>query len=145
MADSRVMWAEYCDDVRQEIGNKISLIGCYGSDILISAFPTFLPKLCVVVKVRTPVDQPFDKGVVRLYRDDQPIAEMAIDTNAPGVPQLDIRPGTQWRILQVVIAMSPFAVEAPCILRAAFETAGEEISAPRLFIREGTGQPATVN
>ena len=36
-----------CDDIRQEIGNKISLMGVYGKDIVVPFFPFTFPKLCL--------------------------------------------------------------------------------------------------
>lgn len=40
-------FALFCDDIRQEISNKVSLIGIYGSHMLVSEMPAKLPKLCV--------------------------------------------------------------------------------------------------
>lgn len=49
--------AIFCDDVRQEIGNKLSIIGVYGTDIRFKAKPPVLyPKLCVVVWVWADVE-----------------------------------------------------------------------------------------
>jgi hypothetical protein len=39
MTAHRSVIAQFCDDVRQEIGNKFSLMGCYGSDLYVPAFP----------------------------------------------------------------------------------------------------------
>lgn len=42
--------AIFCDDVRQEIGKKISLIGVYGPNIVFRANPPVTyPRLCIVV------------------------------------------------------------------------------------------------
>ena len=38
-----------CDDIRQEIGNKISLIGVYSKGIFVTKFPFTFPKLCFVI------------------------------------------------------------------------------------------------
>lgn len=35
-----------CDDIRQEVGNKISLIGIYPGDIMSMPIPSVIPKLC---------------------------------------------------------------------------------------------------
>jgi hypothetical protein len=45
----------FCDDIRFEYQNKLSLIGCYGTDLLLHEKPpTSLPKLCALVSVRMP-------------------------------------------------------------------------------------------
>lgn len=37
-----------CDDVREEIGNKVTFVGVYGPDIFVSQIPFSFPKLCFV-------------------------------------------------------------------------------------------------
>jgi hypothetical protein len=39
-----------CDDVRQEITGKTTIIGIYGSDIIIPQTPMVLPQLCLLTK-----------------------------------------------------------------------------------------------
>lgn len=42
-------YAIICDDIRQEVGNKISLIGIYPKDIFVTKLPFTLPKLCFAI------------------------------------------------------------------------------------------------
>jgi hypothetical protein len=45
----------FCDDIRFEQLGKLSLIGCYGSDLIVfSELPVVLPKLCFFVQLRFP-------------------------------------------------------------------------------------------
>jgi hypothetical protein len=50
--------ATFCDDIREEVGGKISLIGCYGPDMQFTgiSFPIVIPKLGVHVTSRFPVE-----------------------------------------------------------------------------------------
>jgi len=42
----------FCDDIRYELGGKISLVGCYGADIIIPGeFPFTLQKLCFSIRI----------------------------------------------------------------------------------------------
>ena len=41
-----------CDDIREEIGNKITFVGAYGLDIFTKKIPFIFPKLCFVNFVR---------------------------------------------------------------------------------------------
>ena len=41
-----------CDDIRREIGNKISLIGLYQETILVSSLPYIFPKLCFHIEFK---------------------------------------------------------------------------------------------
>lgn len=38
-----------CDDIRQEVGNKISLMGIYAQDLILPEIPFSLPKLCILI------------------------------------------------------------------------------------------------
>ena len=42
-------YAIICDDIRQEISNKLSFIGIYGKDIFVSKIPFTFPKLCFAI------------------------------------------------------------------------------------------------
>lgn len=48
-----VAYCHFCDDVRSEIGNKTSLMGIYGGELLVPVMPTMVPRLAVVIFVRT--------------------------------------------------------------------------------------------
>lgn len=39
-----------CDDIRQEIGNKLTFVGTYQDQIIVSQLPCTLPKLCFFVQ-----------------------------------------------------------------------------------------------
>lgn len=45
-AKPKLNYAIICDDIRQEIGNKMSFIGVYQEDIVVSILPFTFPKLC---------------------------------------------------------------------------------------------------
>ena len=38
----------YCDDIRQEVGGKLSLMGVYNNVMYVQQFPVTLPKFWVV-------------------------------------------------------------------------------------------------
>ncbi|GAN94051.1 hypothetical protein Gbth_044_008 [Gluconobacter thailandicus F149-1 = NBRC 100600] len=64
----------FCDDVRHEVDNKFSLVGCYGSQMLLNgSAPLKLPTFAVFVKIIFPINYPFKKILVRVYSvfDDQ--------------------------------------------------------------------------
>jgi hypothetical protein len=39
-----------CDDVRQEISGKTTLVGVYGSDVIVPAIPIMLPQMFIITK-----------------------------------------------------------------------------------------------
>lgn len=122
MSVDRFIGVQFCDDVRQEIGGKFSLIGCYSGAIQVHPMPSVLPKLCALVKVYTPIEKPFGKLVIRLLRGEVPIAELPFATEKMVAPRAEATPGSRWSLFYGVISMSPFQVEAPCVLRVEADT-----------------------
>lgn len=48
----RVLYHIVCDDVRQEKGEKLTLVGCYGPSIFLNvAPPAVLPRLCFLFRI----------------------------------------------------------------------------------------------
>lgn len=41
-----------CDDIRQEIGNKVSLMGIYSKELIVPNIPFTLPKICLMLIAR---------------------------------------------------------------------------------------------
>lgn len=87
------MWATFCDDVRQEAGNKLSLMGIYGTNLVVQSFPTTLIKLCCVMSVRIPVDASPRSVVLKLLREDEVLFEAEIKPadvlERPATPSAD--------------------------------------------------------
>lgn len=90
--DIRSVHVIWCDDVRQEVGNKASYMGIYQQHLVPPSLPTVLPKLCAVINVTTPMTQPFKALQVRVIRNDAPGAPIVeIDANQEDV-QTNLRP-----------------------------------------------------
>lgn len=126
MSVNRFVTYQFCDDVRQEIGNKFSLMGCYGTKMFVTSFPATLPRLCLQAKVYSPIEHPIhNKIVVRLMRDDQAIAELSADlSEAPGTENPN---WARWQVLNFVLIASPFPLEGPCKLRVEAESGDERV------------------
>lgn len=138
MAADRFLSAQFCDDVRNEVGNKYSLIGCYSGGLQIKPIPSVIPKLCVVIKAHTPKERPFTKLVFRVFRDQAAVAEMAIPLGT--YPIADAQAEAQMQLILAIIILSPFAVDAPCVLRVEAECEDEIIYGGRLWISEAPSE-----
>lgn len=115
------MWATFCDDIRQEVGNKLSYMGVYGPDLIVPSFPATLPKLCCVFNLRIPFEQsPKKKIAFRLQREDDVIFEAEI--TPPGeeaVRDLVSRPDdSPWVWISFVAQLANFEISEPALLRA---------------------------
>jgi hypothetical protein len=61
----------YCDDLRDEVGNKQSYMGIYSSALILSAAPpVVLPRLVIIVKYNEPMSEPWMPLRVNVYLPD---------------------------------------------------------------------------
>jgi uncharacterized protein DUF6941 len=132
MTQNRTVIAQFCDDVRQEIGNKFSLMGCYGADLYVPQFPFTLPKLCVFVYVRTPRERPFERLTLRLARGGEVLSELVANPdklNAGETPAW-----AKWLSMTGILAVTPFRATAPCRLQVLAETESETLESGQFLI-----------
>jgi hypothetical protein len=132
MTHSRTVIAQFCDDVRQEIGNKFSLMGCYGTDLYVSSFPITLPKLCVFVHVRTPREQPFRRLTLRLMRGADALSEL--EANPEKLNAGDTPEWARWLSMTGILAVTPFQASGSCRLRVLAETESETLESGQFLI-----------
>lgn len=148
---SRHILTVFCDDIRQEIGGKLSYIGVYSGNMLVSEFPAVLPKLCLALSVVAPTLNPFRKLTLRILKDKEILAEGSLGeaelknfveaTN--DVAEDDHKDRVQ--IFRSNFVFSPFKLDGPCILRVRVETEDGELRGVGLQIGlapRDAGQPA---
>jgi len=141
----RFLTATYCDDIRQELGNKLSLMGCYQGELIVSRVPVALPKLCVYVSVWTPKEQPFKSLMIRIVQgDDVELARIELpETGLAEAAQIRDETATR-KAVSTAIAFAPFVIEKSTSLRLVATTEEGEIIGPRLLIKVAPGQVPAV-
>ncbi len=112
--------AVFCDDLREEAGNKLSYMGTYRG-LLISAtpLPSVLAKFVVIANFSEPMADPVMDLTVRIYGpgqedDDVPLFEMTIpaaDSAKVGLVA-DTPVENQRRELMVPVTFAPFPAAA---------------------------------
>ena len=132
MTASRIVIAQFCDDVRQEVGNKFSLMGCYGTDLYVPAFPITLPKLCAFVHVRTDRAHPFDRLTLRLVRGDDVLSELV--ANPEKLKAGETPDWARWISMTGILAVTPFQASGPCRLRVLAETESGTIESGQFLV-----------
>lgn len=144
--EDRFVTAIFCDDIRQEVGNKLSFIGCYQGELFVPMAPVALPKLCVFATVWTSKEKPFKSLTVRVVQDNT--TELArIEIPEEGLKEASqITDETSTRkAFSTAIVFAPFAVEKPTMLKLVATTEDGEIAGPRLLIKvadqEAVSQP----
>jgi hypothetical protein len=71
----------FCDDIRTEVGDKLSFIGVYNGVLLLPEFPFTLAKLCAHVNLVTPTSEPYRSIILdcRAPGEDLPLLQQGLD------------------------------------------------------------------
>jgi hypothetical protein len=79
----RFGYSIFCDDIRNEIGGKLSFIGCYNGIIFVPPeFPLVIPRFCVHLQIFSPAQTPYSSIIARCYAPsvEAPIFEAPVET-----------------------------------------------------------------
>ncbi|WP_441347693.1 DUF6941 family protein [Sinimarinibacterium sp. CAU 1509] len=134
--------AIFCDDIRTEMGNKLSYMGVYSSDLVVQSMPKTLPKLCVAVTVVTPADELPNTLRILLLRDSSVLVDTGVirDELTQASEDIATDPGADSVARNAVsyqfqFVLEHFSIERPCRLRLQVDTDGETMPSPSLNIR----------
>ncbi|MHB0989831.1 MAG: hypothetical protein ACYC3O_07150 [Burkholderiales bacterium] len=135
--NQRVVFALFCDDIRQEIGNKFSFVGCYQSVMVVQQFPVQLPKLCAHVLVITPTSKRLERLVIRAKLNEDVVAELEMPVSSLADKFNEIASSAELGRLsiQAMIVLSPVIITEPSKLRIEAETEEGTIPGSYLTIR----------
>lgn len=77
----RYGYSIFCDDIRTEVGEKLSLIGVYNGVLYLPELPFTLPKLCAQVAMVTNANEPFQsiKLLCLLPGEEAPLLSQQLD------------------------------------------------------------------
>ena len=134
----------FCDDIRYEVGGKLSLIGVYSGGLLVNKFPVILPKLCVLIKIVTPAEEPLSALKVRILKNDETLQEVDVDDLKNATEPLATSPDEESQqrchTAQFNLTFSPIHFDSPCTLRVLVRTRDEELRG--LALKVGLAPPS---
>lgn len=134
--DERILTAIFCDDIRHEMGNKLSFMGSYQRDLYVATAPVALPKLCVFASATTPQKKPFKALTLRIVQDDDiELARLEIPPEDLQQAAQIVDPTATRKNISTAIVFSPFFIEKPTSIRLMATTEEGEIVGPRLLIK----------
>lgn len=140
----RFAHATYCDDIRQELGGKLTLVGVYGGSLLVPSFPVILPKLCLVLQIVTSADSPLKELKIRVRKDESIIAEGELEVGdlqagfeavATDSDETAAEADSRF-IISAHFVFSPIKFDEPGAIRVRVETENGELKANALRIRQ---------
>lgn len=130
----------FCDDLRQEVGGKLTFVGVYTGALWVSSFPTLLPRFVVAVTLIADSLPRNGELAFKVLRNDEVIAERTVDAaglavNSASARQSGTQPDTETvQVVRAFFAFSPFEIDSPSILRVRATVDGEELKAGGLKI-----------
>jgi hypothetical protein len=119
----------YCDDVRTELGGKLSFMGVYQKDMFTTGFPIVLPKFCIHLAAVTPIENPYQKLNFQILRDNDTLAEIVLDEDQlKAAAQATTEDDEELtHIIRVGMSFTPLQLDGPCTLRIRVNTETEEL------------------
>ena len=143
--------ASYCDDIRDEVGGKSTLVGMYHGALLVQSFPVTLPKLCVMLQVVLPAELAPDGLKIKIMKDGELLAEgeMSLpkfEAAMAAIPEeergAEASQEKAWVVASNFI-FSPLKLDGPGVISAWVEAGSREIKANGLRIGQVSGRPAS--
>ena len=138
------VFAVWCDDIRQEIGNKPSFMGVFTGGILLPSVPGVLSRLSVYLWLVMPIEQSIESMDIQVVRDDGfVLAEIKHEgpTTVAG-PRPD-----DALLQQVGLGLSMGAVEIPAGCQwfvVKVKVNGDELESPKLRVTVDPASFATL-
>ncbi|WP_295433096.1 hypothetical protein [uncultured Thiodictyon sp.] len=140
---SRHIETLFCDDIRHEVGGKLSFIGVYSGGLIVPAFPVTLPKLCLSVRIVTPTGEPLSSLTLRIWKDDKILQEMVLAEDQLAAASSDAtdemigeqqKNGVRVSVSQVLLVFSPIQFDEPCVLKVRAQTETGELAGVALRV-----------
>jgi hypothetical protein len=128
----------FCDDIREEVGNKVSYMGIYTGVLQVQSMPSLLGKLCVVVRLQSDLKKPFEQIEIRIVKEKgreevEELLNTGVIQQPAEIPVLD-----EWAnryLAQFHFVLQSFPVEDSFDLRVKVRTESEDLEGTALRIR----------
>jgi hypothetical protein len=135
---TRYIHTSFCDDVRYEQGDKLSLMGIYPNSLIVpGAAQGMIQKLCVIIEAHTPINEPFTRLTLQMRKDDKVIQEFTLPEHdlaqleRPAEGQFDFK----MSMIGSIFVLQSMPIEKSCILSVVAITEREELLGGRLHVR----------
>lgn len=124
----------WCDDIRQEVGNKPSFMGVFTGGVLLPSLPAVLPRLGVQTWVVSPIDLPIQLLELQIVRDDGVVLAEIKPEGPPHTAFPRVEDATRQQIV-VGVVMGPVEIPVGCKwLVVKVKADDDEFEGPKLRI-----------
>lgn len=135
---SRYTHVTYCDDIRQEVGGKLTFVGAYAGQVLVPEIPCNLAKFCLALHICATRAEPVKSVLVTGAYAGKEVLRMELgETQIDNLmaPSLAARPDAKRMELVLIGVMSPFEVSEAGRFSLSVLADGEDIYAEGVDIK----------
>lgn len=133
MSITRHLEVIFCDDIREELGNKLSFMGVYSADMTVPVVPIILNKLCIVVRAITENSDPFESLKVSIFQGDDSVE--LITTGQIVLPDANLDSNkSPLQVIQLTFMLSPFQIDKETTISVQAITEREELNSVGLIV-----------
>lgn len=124
---ARTLQTIWCDDIRMEVGNKMSLMGIYSAELLVPTFPFVLQKLCLSCKISADIKKPFKQLKIVVSKNDEVVAEIdmtesvlqqSAESNHKSAESNHIKDNAKFIAVQSFFVLGQMTIDKPVTFRA---------------------------
>jgi hypothetical protein len=124
MSEAAFGYTVFCDDIRNEVGGKVTYVGAYLSNLLVhSEYPVTLPKFCFAITIYEPHDDLADKAELKIYLPSDPDDKPSIVGDLD-FPKLEQPQDGKFRIFRAHLVFAPVILQSDGWLRVRAERKG---------------------
>lgn len=136
--------AWFCDDVRQERGNKETLVGVYSDSVTVPRFPGAFKKVVVVVHIHADLSESLDE--IKLFlrapnTSEEEIANFDLTDFEQG-RQHAVGRGMPYLLVTAQVTVEPLKIEAEGVVEMTLQINGERMTVGALLVRQIRRAPA---
>lgn len=148
-ASPRHAWTIFCEDIRQEVGNKNSFMGIYNGEMIFDEFPSYLPKLCVISFCETEVSNLLKTLSCKVFLNENLLQEQTLPSEHLLQSQQALmgRGSEEDPILKITFGVNfqflGMQFEKPSIIKVIIYADEEEIVAGKLRVKVNPDKPNT--
>jgi hypothetical protein len=145
MTEPRVATCIFCDDIRNETGNKISLMGIYAGNMIFSTPPpVVIPKFGIVLLVISDIGDEPDRMTITVSVPPEQTELLKWEVQKPS--QIEHTEGATKLQIRALLTLGPLQITEQGSIEVIVDTGRETIRAGRLpinFTSPGTGDLAS--
>jgi hypothetical protein len=122
----------WCDDIRQELGNKLSFMGVYTGGLVVPGKPIVLSRLCVWIAIHSDIKNPIRTAKVQVTESD---GTVLFDMPPGEIPLSPPDSKKTMHSIMVAAQISPFPISEKCeYFEVVVHADGEVLKGRKLWV-----------